>query len=287
MEVKSMVQTAQAQVGTEEREELPAPRLSWSQIEDYLGSLERRGCAPETVKSYRRNLLRFYRSLPPDKTLDREAVASWRDDMLARGYMPRTVNHRLTTVNGLLGYLDLREFQLPFQIKMGEDDVQPELTRNEYLRLLSAARALDKERTYLLVKVFATSGIAVQELPRLTVEAVEKNRVVAMSGGVPRAIKLPGCLRAELLDYARREGISSGPLFAARTGKALNRTRVTGCIQALSRDARVAPEKCNPRCLHRLYLSTIAGLTANVQILVEQSHELLLEKEQLVIGWET
>ena len=55
-----------------------------------------------------------------------------------------------------------------------------------------------------------------------------------MSGGVPRAIKLPGCLRAELLDYARREGISSGPLFAARTGKALNRTRVTGCIQALS-----------------------------------------------------
>ena len=72
MEVKSMVQTAQAQVGTEEREEPPAPRLSWSQIEDYLGSLERRGCAPETVKSYRRNLLRFYRSLPPDKTLPRE-----------------------------------------------------------------------------------------------------------------------------------------------------------------------------------------------------------------------
>ena len=108
-----------------------------------------------------------------------------------------------------------------------------------------------------------------------------------MSGGVPRAIKLPGCLRTELLDYARREGIASGPLFAARTGKALNRTRVTGCIQALSRDARVAPEKCNPRCLHRLYLATIAGLTANVQILVEQSHELLLEKEQLVIGWET
>ena len=62
---------------------------------------------------------------------------------------------------------------------------------------------------------------------------------------------------------------------------------MTAEVQSLAWDARVDESKCNPRCLHRLYLSTIAGLTANVQILVEQSHELLLEKEQLVIGWET
>lgn len=59
----------------------------------------------------------------------------------------------------------------------------------EYLRLLQAARILEKERTYLLVKIFALAGIRVGELPQVTVERVRAGAcrsVPAGSGGTSR-----------------------------------------------------------------------------------------------------
>ena len=261
-------------------------RLSREQIDGYLKSLRARGCTPETIKSYRRNLSCFYQQLPADKTLDRETVARWRDRMLAHGYMPRTVNNRLTSANGLLGYLGLWEFQTASQLKLDEDNMQPELTRNEYLRMLSAARALDKERAYLLIKVFALTGLTVHELPKLTVAAVEAGRVALADGRSQQIACLPGCLRRELAEYVYRERIPSGPVFVTRNGKPVSRTAVTGCIQQLAQDAQVPPEKCNPRCLRKLYLSTRDGIRQNLSALVEQAYERLLEQEQLAIGWE-
>ena len=278
-EVIHMIQTAERQQG-----EKP-DRITWEQIGDYLVDMEARGCTSESIKSYRRNLTIFFRFLPPDKRLDRRSVANWRDAMLEHGYMPRTVNNRVSSANGLLGYLGLREYQLPMQLKP-MDSVQPELTRNEYLRLLSAARALGKERTYLLIKVFAVVGISLQELPELTVEAVEDGRVVLAAGQGRKVFHIPDCLKDELLAYIRREGPHTGPVFVTRSGRRLERTNVTACIQQLSRDARVPPEKCNPRCLRKLCQATRENVQQNISLLVEQTLERLLEQEQLTIGWE-
>ena len=61
---------------------------------------------------------------------------------------------------------------------------------------------------------------------------------------------------------------------------------MTACIQQLSRDARVAPEKCTPRCLRKLCQATREGVEQSVSLLVEQALDRLLEQEQLTIGWE-
>lgn len=259
--------------------------ITWEQIRAYLEDMEARGCTPESIKSYRRNLTLFFQFLPLDKHLNRRSVAGWRDAMLASGYMPRTVNSRISSVNGLLGYLDLREYQLPAQLRP-PDVLQPELTRNEYLRLLSAARALGKERTYLLIKVFAVMGLSLQELPRLTVEAVRVGSLCLPPGRTRRVLPIPACLQRELLDYAHRGGILSGPVFVTRSGCAVERTNVTTGIQQLARDARVAPEKCNPRCLRKLCQATRESVQQNIALLAEQAYERLLEQEQLTIGWE-
>ena len=162
MEVRHMKQMAEPQL----QREPPAfgraepRRITQEQIGAYLEILRERGCTPDTIKSYRRNLNQFFAFLRGGRELTRDSVAGWRDEMLSRGYMPRTVNNRLSAANGLLGYLNLREYQAPAQIKLEEDDeIQPELTRKEYLRLLSAARALNRERLYLLVKTFAVLGL--------------------------------------------------------------------------------------------------------------------------------
>lgn len=265
--------------------EEPGVPVTRQQIADYLASLRARGCVEGSIKKYNRDLTLFYDFLPDEKEITRTTLAKWRDVLLARGYAPRTINAAISEANSFFGWLGRREYQLPQQLEI-PDDVQPELTRAEYLRLLSTARALGKERTYLLVKVFATTGITVQELPRLTVEAVRDNRLTMISNGLRQIIHIPASLRDDLTRYIRRMGLVSGPVFVTRSGRRLNRTAVTGAIQGLAQDARVPPEKCNPRCLRKLYQSTIAGIEANVQLLVEQTHDRLLEQEQLTVGWE-
>lgn len=260
-------------------------QITWEQASGYLESLKERGYTLETVKTYRQNLIHFFRA-QPNRRIDRETVMQWRDEMLESGYMPRTINLRLSSVNGLLGYLGLREYQLPEQVKLDEDEVKPELTRYEYMRLLQAARLQGKERTYLMVKIFATMGLTVQELLNVTVQAVRERQVVIPSGKTSRIVSIPDCLRKELLDYIRQAGLQSGPVFVSRNGSAIRRTAVTAFIQALSHDALVSPEKCNPRCLRKLYQSTMNGIESDVHRLVEKTYERLLEQEQVTIGWE-
>ena len=176
---------------------------------------------------------------PMEREIGASALAQWRADLLERGYAPRTINTFVSAVNSFLTWLKHWEFQLPAQPT--EEDIQSELTRSEYLRLLSAARARGKARTYLMIKVFAEMDLAVQELSQLTVEALEKNQIVLLTSGKQRLTVVPSCLRAELLDYAHREKISNGPIFITRNGKEINRTAVTAYIQSLSSEAQVAP----------------------------------------------
>ena len=239
--------------------EEPGVPVTRQQIADYLANLQARGCVEGSVRKYSRDLTLFYDFLPDGKEITRTTLARWRAELLARGYAPRTINAAISAVNSFLAWLGRREFQLLRQLEI-TDEIQPELTRAEYLRLLSTARALGKERTYLLVKTFAATGIMVQELPQLTVEAVRDNRLVVTSSGLRQIIHIPASLRDDLTRYIRRMGLVSGPVFVTRSGRRLNRTAVTGAIQGLAQDARVPPEKCNPRCLRKLYQSTMAGI---------------------------
>ena len=120
------------------------PSLTWDQVDAYLDDLRERGRTPETIKIYRSNLQLLFEALPENGRLDHKTLARWRNAMLDQGYTPRTVNVQLASANGFFDYLGLRDYQLPVQLKPAKDDMQPELTRDEYLRLLSAARALDK-----------------------------------------------------------------------------------------------------------------------------------------------
>lgn len=249
-------------------------------FDEFLDGLRRKGRTPDTLLTYRRSLNLLYGYLQEEKLLCHGTLEAWRNHLLESGYAARTVNLCISAANSLLEYCGRRELQVPAPLKPGQA-VQPELTRSEYLRLLSTARILGWEQVYLLVKVFGSTGLTLQELPRLTVEAAKEGRL-SLSGLV---LHIPACLQKELLDYAERKGIAAGPLFVTRCGTPVRRTTVTTYIQRLARDACVPPEKCNPRCLRKLYLATQENIRANLSLLVEQAHDRMLETEQLTIGW--
>ena len=198
---------------------------------------------------------------------------------MEQGYSPGTVNSCTATVNSLLEFAGRRDLQAG-QLPLNEGTLLPELTRNEYLRLLQTAKHLGKCQTYLLVLMFGTMDLPLRALPCVTVEAVREGWVF-----VPRRLRVPPCLRAELLAYAGERGIGSGPVFCTRYGKLMDRGNINVRIQSLARDARVSAEKCNPRCLRKLCTATQESIRANLELLAEQTYDRLLEKESLTAGW--
>ena len=268
-----------------EAEAAPAAVLRPEEIRSYLAALTAKGRSPATVQMYAARLRALYDFLPPDKRLSARGLALWREELLDRGYSPGTVNIHLTAANGLLDHMGRRDLQLLGQLDV-VPEIQPELTRAEYLRLLQAAKGLSRERSYLLVKVFALTGIRVGELERVTAEAVKEGRLLITADGEQRYVPLPNCLRRELLDYLDRQRIRDGPVFVTRSGRPLRRTQVTVESQALCRDACVEESKGSPRCLRRLYQADRARLEASVRLLVEQARDRLLEEEQLTVGWD-
>ena len=259
--------------------------VTWEEVCRYLDSLAARGRRRETIQVYRPKLEAFYHFLPEDKRVAADTLELWRAALLREGYSPGTANTHVSAANGLLAYLGRRDLQLIGQLDT-EEEIQPELSRTEYLRLRATARNLGRERTYLMVKVFALTGIRVSELNRVTVRAVEEGRVLTACDGRAQYVLIPACLRKELTVYLRRVGITAGPVFVTRSGRPMRRTQVSGEIRTLCRDARVDGDKSNPRCLRRLYQVTQERIRDSVQILAEQAHERMLEEEQLTVGWE-
>lgn len=255
--------------------------ITKAHMEGYLDALRKAGKQEETVKTYARHLKRLYDFLPEDKRMDRGTLFQWRACMMEQGYAVRTINVSISAANGLMEYLGRRELQLMDQIKQPREP-QPELTKTEYLRLLQKARASEDEQTYLLIKFFASTGLSVQELPRLTVEAAEAGEVLTEAG----VKHLPASLQGELCSFARRNSRASGPLFANREGAPLTRTYVNYLIQRTGQQAYVPEEKCSPTCLRRLYQQSREAIAARFEPLVDKALEQQMEAEQSFIGWE-
>ena len=164
------------------------------QIGSYLSSLGERGRNPSTVSSYRKKLELLYAALPGGR-IGRGTLRQWREQLLDQGYSPSTVNTSVSAANSFLEWLGCREFQLTGRLSCGRD-AQLELTRSEYLRLLSTARALRQERVYLLIKLFTSTGLPVHELEQVTVEAAGEGVLLLPGEAMPQ--RLPDCLRRDL-----------------------------------------------------------------------------------------
>ena len=255
--------------------------LTVQQIDAFLEQMKELGRRENTLQTYRRALYELYGALSGDKRIDGAVLQSWRDRLAGQIDSPRTCNVRISAVNSLLAYSGHEEWRVqPFPT--ADDAASPTLTRQEYRRLLQAAKLNGKERTYLLIKLIGCIGLPLQDLPHVTAEAVRGGLVPLTAGGYSR---IPSLLQQELLRYAKSVGIPSGPLFITRKGTPMNHSHITCSIQRICRDAQVEEKKGTPLCLRRLYESTYADIRAHLDALVERAYGQLLEQEEQLVGW--
>lgn len=208
--------------------------------EGYLEHLKRKGWAQGTIDSYRRKIRRLYGDLPEDgKAILDRTLGWWRDKLDAVA------------------------------------DAQPELTRSEYLRLLSTARSLEREQVYLLVRLFweykpagsgagachgggGPGGEAERELQLLEGDHLVSGDAVPGAAGVHEDqgdLQRPGFSHPER--EADRPDQRDGVYLPAVPGG----------------------QKGSPRAARE-------GIERNVTLLVEQGQDRLMEKEQMEIWWD-
>ncbi len=250
-------------------------------IEDYLIHIKQRGRSEGTIQNYKRKLRQLYAMLPEDKMVRWDTLSELRKTLQEQGGSNAAINIFIAAANGLVEYCGRRELQLKDALEHN-NHIAPELTRAEYLCLLSAAKALDRERTYLLIKTIVNTGLYVREVELVTVEAVQSGRVAVPGRGI---VPLSPCLCDELMAYCNRRGTSRGPVFTTEEGKPMHRSTIAIDIKRLAADAHVQEEKCTLMALRRLYLATQENILAGLAVIVEERHDRIFEEEQLTIGW--
>ena len=254
-------------------------------IEDYLRRLaeDERGAA--TIDKYRRDLLRFYEFLPPDKAVDKAVVLSWKEQLVARKYASSSVNVMLASVNGLLTFAGRPEWRAKFlkRQRAAFCDERRELRRAEYEKLVETARREKKTRLTLMMETICSTGIRVSELAFVTVEAVRAGRAELMLKGKCRRILFPAALVRKLSRYAAERRIARGPIFTDKTGSPVSRHRVWYEMKKLGARAGVAASKVFPHNLRHLFARTYYALERDLSKLADLLGHSSVETTRLYI----
>ena len=247
--------------------------------------LQRRGLKETSVKEYRRAVERLAQYLTREQFLQPGGLERVKARMKREGYAVKTVNRYLAIANILLEFLGHRELQVR-SIHTRPREKKAALSRDEYSRLLKTARQLGRERSYFLVKLFANTDLPVQQCRMLTVEALKSGRLLVPYFSLHKEVALPASLCRELLDYAGRRGIQTGPVFLSGRGLPMGRGKIAEEIHRLSLEAGLPSELGNPRCLRNMYEEFVQGLYQDVETLIMQAYERRLEEENRLYGWD-
>ena len=234
----------------------------------YRQALIREEKSTATVEKYLRDVRAFFVFVGP-AALTKELVMAYKQQLVERQYAIRSINSMLGSVNSLLEFLGCPECRVKAIRQQRETYCaeEKELTKDEYLRLLGAAKK--KPQLRLVMETICGTGIRVSELRYFTVEAVGRGEVSVTCKAKTRRILLPHKLQRLLLDYAKRNGIRSGAIFITRGGKPLNRSNIWAQMKKLCEAAHVRASKVFPHNLRKLFARTFYGIEKDIAKLAD------------------
>ena len=114
------------------------------------------------------------------------------------------------------------------------------------------------------MQTICSSGIRVSELKAITIEAVKEGKAAIKCKGKMRVVILTKDLCKMLIEYAKRQKITSGPVFVTKTGKPLDRSTIWKMMKALCESAGVGREKVFPHNLRHLFARTFYSIQKDI-----------------------
>ena len=220
--------------------------------------------AAATVEKYIRDINVFADWLG-DKELDKETVLTYKENLI-KNYAPASVNSVLSSLNSFFTFnewynLRVKNLKIQRQTFANKDN---ELTKEEYERLLTAAKSKGNEQLYFLMQTICSTGIRVSELCYITVDSLKAQKAQINLKGKMRVVLLPKELCKMLLKYSKEQKVTSGSVFVSRNGKPLDRSNIWKMMKALCESAGVARAKVFPHNLRHLFARTFYSIQKDI-----------------------
>ncbi len=239
------------------KKKMQLTQREFDQFEDYLRHDERE---ESTIEAYLRSLTRFA-EWADGRAVTKELAMEWKAALAEAGYRPISVNAMLAAVNKFficMGREDCKVKYLKLQRQMFRKS-EKDLSKEEYQRLVQAAREKGDLRMELILETICATGIRVGELKYITVEAVRAGVAEIALKGKIRTILLPHRLCRKLQKYAKQQKIASGKLFLTQDGLPVSRQSIWTRMKALCEAAGVERSKAFPHNLRSLFARSFYG----------------------------
>lgn len=233
-------------------------------IEKFKNHLVNEEKSEATLEKYIRDISAFLAWLC-GQAVNKTVVLAYKN-FLTENYKPASVNSMLSSINAFFTYNEwcdcrVKSLKIQKQVFASKDK---ELTKEEYNKLLDAARSKKNERLYLLMQTICSTGIRVSELKFITVAAVSSGVAEIRCKGKFRQVFLPKKLCKILTDYIRERKIKSGAVFISKNGKPLDRSNIWADMKKLCEVAGVSKDKVFPHNLRHLFARTYYSLQKDI-----------------------
>lgn len=217
-----------------------------------------------TIEKYIRDVT-FFTEWLCGRTVSKSLVLDYKRELCEK-YAPASVNSVISSLNSFFDFNEeyrLKIKKLKIQKHIFAED-EKELTKEEYNRLLSAARAKGNRKLFLLMQTICSTGIRVSELRYISTETLRTGRAEVNMKGKLRVIIIPGALCKMLKKYAAEQKILSGSIFVTKTGRPLDRTNIWKLMKSLCESANVDRKKVFPHNLRHLFARTFYSVEKDI-----------------------
>lgn len=247
---------------------MPGLTISSQQLIEFREYLIREEKSMATVEKYLRDARAFV-AFAQGQIITKELTVSYKKSLEEGGFAIRSINSMLASLNSILGFLGLMDCKVKTlrcqrQTYCAEEK---ELSKEEYMRLLEASKK--QVQLNLVMQTICGTGIRVSELKYFTVEAMRYGEVSVRCKSKTRTILVPGKLKKLLLNYAKKKGITAGPIFVSCNGKPLDRSNIWAQMKRLCETARVASSKVFPHNLRKLFARTFYRIEKDIAKLAD------------------
>lgn len=227
--------------------------------------------SPATIQKYMCDL-RKLSSYMGRQEITKKRMIEYKETLKnSRKYQLSSINSFLTAANCFFEYmgwyeLKVKTFRIQKEAFLSENK---DLTKEEYGRLVQAAKQSGQGRLSLILETICATGIRISELAEITVSGVRRGTADIYCKGKARKVLIPEPLQKKLLYYIGKQGLEQGAVFQTASGKPVDRSNIWREMKALCNLAGVGKEKVFPHNLRHLFAKSFYQIEKDIARLAD------------------
>lgn len=236
----------------------------------YLEVEHPRKLKQSTIDLYMEQVQQFLDFLKDDEVVTKATVIRYQEQLL-KNNKPSTVANKSTGVSKFMVYCGMYDSKLP-RLRIKQDkSLDRIIEEGEFKAILRVCKrqiiedpdnAAIWEEMYLTIRVLGYVGIRISERKFITVEAVRKSAYIEgeMKAGF-KEILIRENIRRELLEYADKNGVESGPIFK------LKESQIRYRLGNLASKSRLQKDKFHPHAFRHFFAIQFLRQGGNMEVL--------------------